>query len=183
MDASRTTKIARLSILMTMIMVFSTLLNPAVAQSSQFEFSTRGEILLLDSENQMIISIDHEDLLKTGDIDYATQSTTSLVNAYHAKPTSLTHDYNHLIIGYDDGWIQVYSKEDGQTPFTHWTSYNAFSLPTNHIATSLTLHSGNLYWTSNNDAIIRSTPISTLDNTPTSWVTDTSLVNSTSLAP
>ena len=72
---------------MIMIMVLSTVLNPVVAQTQEFEFSTRGEILLLDSENQMIISIDHEDLLATGDIDYATQSTSSLVYLY-PKPTS-----------------------------------------------------------------------------------------------
>ena len=169
----------RTSIILAFLMVMSTLLNPAVAQSDDFEFSTRGDILFLNSENREIISVDHEALASSGDLDFATQSVTSLRLAHDATPVSLAHDQYNLLIGYDDGVVEIYAKQDGDSPFTHWKRSHSLSLPTGHYATSLSIDSYMLYWTSNKDAVLRSNSMSALDNAPTSWIEDRSLSNST----
>jgi len=169
----------RTSIALAFLMVMSTLLNPAVAQSDDFEFSTRGDILFLNSENREIISVDHEALASSGDLDFATQSVTSLRLAHDATPVSLAHDQYNLLIGYDDGVVEIYAKQDGDSPFTHWKRSTSLSLPTGHYATSLSIDSYMLYWTSNKDAVLRSNSMSALDNAALSWIEDYSLANST----
>ncbi|HIO25193.1 MAG TPA: hypothetical protein EYN17_04660, partial [Candidatus Poseidoniales archaeon] len=143
---------------MASVMLLSTLLSASSisAINETVEFSTDGDILLLDGASNAIISLsmDNPQTENFDESDEIRDITFLRHRLPNKEATSITHDNTDLYIGWNDGLVEHYAKQDGMPPFVHWvkTGDRVFAPPA--ISVQLT-DQGQLSWVTLDDNKIR----------------------------
>ena len=111
------------SIMMVVILLTSTLVSVEANSSGAevVEFSTNGEILLLDGESNVIVSLSMDNP-STEDFDESEEirDVTFLRHRPSNEAISITHDSSDLYLAWNDGLVEHFMKQGGSSTFVHW---------------------------------------------------------------
>ena len=153
------------SIMMVVILLTSTLVSVEANSSGAevVEFSTNGEILLLDGESNVIVSLSMDNP-STEDFDESEEirDVTFLRHRPSNEAISITHDSSDLYLAWNDGLVEHFMKQGGSSTFVHWVkaSERTFS----PAASSIQITEQGLFsWTTNSDNKIRMIQKSDID--------------------
>jgi len=145
------------SIMMVVILLSSTLVSVDANSSSSevVEFSTNGEILLLDGKSNVIVSLSMDNPF-TEDTDESEEirDVTFLRHRTSNEAVSITHDSSDLYLAWNDGLVEHFMKQGGSSTFIHWVKASERTFSPAAFSIQIT-EQGLLSWTTSSDNKIR----------------------------